>query len=197
MGDDHHEEKLLWYNPRKRGVIPLKSFHIPRRLRRTVRSGKFEIFINKAFDAVIRACAEPALERKTTWINETIIRLYSQLHLRGYVQTVESWRDQQLVGGLYGVTLGSVFFGESMFCHERDASKVALVHLVGRLRLAGFRLLDTQFLTKHLSQFGAIEIGEDQYRSKLRAALDHPKDFLLNGRAPSIDEVLQSITQTS
>lgn len=171
MAESADSEELYWFDPERRGVLPLDSFHVPRRLRRTVRGGVFEVRVDHAFRQVMEACAEPAPDRTKTWINQDILRLYTELHDSGYGHSVECWRDGRLVGGLYGVALGGAFFGESMFSRERDASKVALVHLVARLRAGGFVLLDTQFVTEHLSQFGAVEIPRREYRRRLAEAL--------------------------
>jgi leucyl/phenylalanyl-tRNA--protein transferase len=171
MADSADDPTLYWVEPRMRGTLPLDEFHVPRRLARTVRSDVFEVRIDTDFEAVIEGCAAPQPGRRVTWINEPIRRLYSELFRLGHVHTVETWREGRLVGGLYGVELGAAFFGESMFAGERDASKVALVHLVARLRCGGFRLLDTQFLTPHLAQFGARETPRDTYVRLLDAAL--------------------------
>ncbi len=178
MAEDADDPSLFWVEPRERGILPLDGFHIPRRLARTVRADVFEIRIDHDFDAVIAACAEPRSGRDKTWINARIRRLYGQLFDLGHCHTVEAYRAGRLVGGLYGVRLGAAFFGESMFHRERDASKVALVHLVARLRHGGFRLLDTQFATEHLARFGVIEIPRNAYRRLLRDALDASADWL-------------------
>ncbi len=168
--------EIGWYEPVRRAIIPLDDrFHVPRRLARTVRSGFFTVTFDTAFDAVITACAEPAPGRETTWISPEIIRAYSELHRLGYAHSVECWRDGQLAGGLYGVAIGGLFAGESMFHRVRDASKVALVHLVERLRRGGFTLLDSQFVVgTHMLQFGTIEISRIEYHRLLRAALRTP-----------------------
>ncbi|HYC68671.1 leucyl/phenylalanyl-tRNA--protein transferase [Brevundimonas sp.] len=171
MGEARDDPRVFLVEPEQRGVIPLDGFRIPTRLRRTVRSDVFEVRIDTAFDAVLDACAAPAPGREDSWINAPIRRLYAELNARGHAHSVECWRDERLVGGLYGVTLGGAFFGESMFSRERDASKVALVHLVARLKRGGWRLLDAQFLTAHLSQFGAAETPQATYLRLLRAAL--------------------------
>ncbi len=171
MADSADDPTLYWVEPRLRGVLPLDAFHIPKRLARTVRSDRFEVRLDTDFDAVIDGCAAPRPGRRTTWINATIRDLYGQLFRRGHVHTVEAWRDGRLVGGLYGLELGAAFFGESMFSLERDASKVALVHLVAMMRRGGFQLLDTQFLTEHLTQFGALEIERKDYLLLLEEAL--------------------------
>lgn len=171
MAEDRDDPELFWIDPRMRSIIPLDDFHIPRRLRRTVRSGRFHITFDHAFEEVIERCAEATEIRPRTWINDRIITLYTSLFRMRNAHSVECWHNGTLVGGLYGVTLGGAFFGESMFSRERDASKVALVHLVGQLRNGGFRLLDAQFTTSHLSQFGAQEIPRKDYRIKLAEAL--------------------------
>ena len=177
MADSAEDPTLYWVEPRLRGILPLDGFHIPKRLARTVRSDRFEVRLNTDFNAVIDGCAAPRPGRRTTWINATIRDLYGQLFRRGHVHTVETWREGRLVGGLYGVSLGAAFFGESMFSLERDASKVALVHLVAALRRGGFQLLDTQFLTEHLEQFGAEEIERRDYLLLLEKALESEAEF--------------------
>ncbi len=180
MAERRDDPELYLFDPEMRGVIPLDGFHVPRRLARRVRSKRFEIRTDSAFTAVIEACAEATPGRRESWINQRIVALYADLHRRGAAHSVESWLGGKLVGGLYGVVLGGAFFGESMFSRETDASKVALVHLVERLRRGNFSLLDTQFLTPHLEIFGAVEIPRDDYRQRLRRALGqeawfHPK----------------------
>lgn len=199
MAESIDDPSLYWVEPERRGVMPLDRFHIPRRLARTVRSDRFEIHIDRDFEAVIDACAAPAEGREKTWINGRIRRLYRELFRRGHCHTVEAWREEQLVGGLYGVSLGRAFFGESMFHVERDASKVALVHLVARLRLGGYRMLDAQFLTEHLATFGAIEVERDEYHRLLAEALKGEGDFYFLSPDAVIagGVVLQSVTQTS
>ena len=177
MAEDRDDPELFWVDPRLRGVIPLDAFHVPRRLRRTVRRKRFEVTFDRDFHAVIEACADATQARPQTWINERIITLYTSLYHLGHAHSVECWRDGALAGGLYGITLGGAFFGESMFSHETDASKVALVHLVARLRAGGFTLLDSQFVTAHLSQFGAREIPRAAYRVQLAEALKVDADF--------------------
>ncbi len=168
MADARDDPRLFLVDPERRGVLPLDGFHLPRRLSRTVRQDLYEVRIDSAFDAVVEACAEA---RPDTWINEPIQALYGQLHRRGQAHSIECWADGVLVGGLYGVTLQSAFFGESMFSAARDASKVALAHLVARLSAGGFTLLDCQFLTGHLAQFGVTEISRAAYRRRLDQAL--------------------------
>jgi leucyl/phenylalanyl-tRNA---protein transferase len=177
MADSADDPELFWVDPQHRGIIPLDAFHVSRRLRRVLRLGRFEIHCDSAFEEVLRGCAEATEKRPNTWINEEIVRLYTALFARGAAHSVECRREGLLVGGLYGVSIGAVFFGESMFNRETDASKVALVHLVARLRLGGYRLLDTQFLTPHLARFGAIEITRARYRGLLAAALTYRASF--------------------
>lgn len=177
MAEDADDPSLFWVEPRERGIIPLDRFHVGKRLARTVRSDQFEVRIDQDFDAVIAGCAAPGFDREKTWISGRIRRLYGELFDSGYCHTVEVYQDNRLVGGLYGVRLRSAFFGESMFHTERDASKVALVHLVARLRRGGFTLLDTQFVTAHLAQFGAIEVPRRSYKQMLRTAMDQEADW--------------------
>lgn len=177
MAENADDPSLYWIEPDRRGLIPLDGFHVTRRLARTVRSDRFDVHVDRDFEAVIDGCAEPAAGRSRTWINRRIRSLYCKLHEIGHCHSVEAWRDGKLVGGLYGVRLGRVFFGESMFHHERDASKVALVHLVARLRTGGFALLDTQFVTSHLSGFGAVEVPKRVYNRMLEGALEDEADF--------------------
>ena len=177
MAEDADDPSLFWVEPQERGIIPLDGFHMARRLARTLRADAFEVRVDRDFDAVIAGCAEPGRDRDKTWINTRIRRLYGELFDLGHCHTVEVYRDGRLVGGLYGVTLGAAFFGESMFHRERDASKVALAHLVARLLRGGFRLLDTQFVTEHLLQFGAIEVPRRIYKRLLREAIDSPANW--------------------
>jgi leucyl/phenylalanyl-tRNA--protein transferase len=182
MAESADDPNLFWIEPEWRGVIPLDGFRVPRRLARTVRQDGFEVRVDTDFDGVVDGCAAPAEGREKTWINVTIRRLYGELFRRGHCHTVESWQDGELVGGLYGVSIGGAFFGESMFSTVTDASKVALVHLVARLRAGGYRLLDTQFVTEHLARFGTIEIPKRLYAQRLQAALATHGDF---GALPS------------
>ena len=177
MAETRDADRLFWLDPELRGVLPLDLFHLPRRLLRTVLSDVYAVTIDTDFPAVIAACAQPAPGREETWINPQIENLFTALHRSGHAHSVECRRDGALVGGLYGIAIGGAFFGESMFSHARDASKVALAHLVARLRLGGFSLLDTQFVTAHLTQFGAIEIPRDAYRERLQNALELPAIF--------------------
>jgi len=172
MAERRGDPTLYWVSPEKRGIIPLDSFHVPHRLARTARSGSFIVTAALAFVEVMLACAAPGPDRPETWINDEILRLYTALHAGGHGHSIECWQDGELAGGLYGVRLGAAFFGESMFSRRRDASKVALVALVEGLRRGGFVLLDTQFVTGHLAQFGAIEIPRAQYLAKLADALN-------------------------
>lgn len=171
MAESRDGHRLYWLDPEMRGILPLDCFHLSKRLMRTVLSGPYEVTSNQAFPAVIQGCAAPAPGREDTWINGDIEALFLELHRRGHAHSVEAWADGELVGGLYGVSVGGVFFGESMFSRARDASKVALVHLVVRLRLGGYGLLDTQFVTGHLSQFGTIEIPRESYKTLLAVAV--------------------------
>jgi leucyl/phenylalanyl-tRNA--protein transferase len=197
MAESRSDSEVHWIDPDLRGVLPLEAFHAPRRLRRKVRKKIFEVRCNSAFHQVIQACAKPARGRGDTWINPTIERLYGGLHEMGFAQSVECWEDGRLVGGLYGVSLGAAFFGESMFSAVSDASKVALVHLVARLRKGGFQLLDTQFETPHLRRFGVVEIPRDSYREQLAQAVRTPAQFPSELTDSELAAFLQSITQTS
>ncbi len=190
MAESADDPGLYWIEPDRRGIIPLDRFHIPQRLARTVRSGRFEVRVDHDFAAVMDGCAAPVPGRRKTWINTRIRRLYGDLHAIGHGHSIEAWRDGRLVGGLYGVRLGKAFFGESMFSRERDASKVALVHLVARLVAGGFTLLDTQFVTDHLARFGALEIGRRDYQRMLDGALDGFGDFTRAPRALTGAEAL-------
>jgi len=205
MADSADDPDLYWVEPANRGILPLGAFHVSRRLARTVRADKFEIRVDTDFEAVISGCSLSRSRRGSTWINDEIRRLYRELFNAGHVHTLEAWSDNRLVGGLYGVHLASVFFGESMFSIETDASKVALVHLVARLARNGFALLDTQFLTDHLARFGAIEVPRERYLKLLADALAHSADFYCPEDDPSSPPVtgsavisaLQSTSQTS
>ena len=174
----HDDGEIYWYDPDPRAIIPLdETFHVPRSLARRIRQGGFEVRVDSAFRTVITACAEPGEDREHTWITPAIIDVYCQLHEWGYAHSVETWIDGELVGGLYGVTVGGLFAGESMFSRATDSSKIALVHLVERLRAAGFTLLDTQFMTEHLRRFGAVEISRAEYQRRLQNALAIPSVF--------------------
>ncbi|MFC0218128.1 leucyl/phenylalanyl-tRNA--protein transferase [Pseudochelatococcus lubricantis] len=195
MAESADDPGLFWVEPRERGIIPLDTFHVPSRLARTIAGDRFEIRVDTDFEAVIDGCATPALGREETWINHRIRVLYGELFDRDQVHTVEAWRDGQLVGGLYGLELGGAFFGESMFHRDRDASKVALAHLVARLRLGRFRLLDTQFVTPHLARFGAVAIGRRNYMQRLAKALPLHADWWVwpRGAVVSGAEVLAAL----
>lgn len=183
MADAREDARVFLIDPERRGVIPLDGFHVPKRLARTVRGDPFEVRVNSAFHEVVLACAASGPGRTETWINRPIERLYLELHAAGHAHSIECWHEGALVGGLYGVSLKGAFFGESMFSRRRDASKVALVHLVARLIGGGFRLLDAQFMTEHLSQFGAVEIARADYHQRLAQALEVEADFYVVGGA--------------
>jgi leucyl/phenylalanyl-tRNA---protein transferase len=192
MAETRRGERLYWLDPERRGVLPIEDFHLPRRLRRTVLSQVFEVAADHDFEAVISGCAALGPDREDTWINSQIERLFSELHRLGHAHSIECRLGGRLVGGLYGVVMGGVFFGESMFSAARDASKVALVHLAARLRLGGFRLLDTQFVTSHLAQFGTKEVPREEYRALLAAALEVPARWLAN---PAPERLFAEIKQ--
>lgn len=172
MANDRDDPVIHWIDPLHRGVLPLDRFHLSHSLRRTIRRQRFRLTVNEAFPAVIEACAEATPDRPRTWLNDDMIRLYIALHERGHGHSVEAWSGNRLVGGLYGLAMGTAFFGESMFSRASDASKVALVELVARLRIGGFTLLDTQFVNEHLKQFGIEEITRTVYKSRLKRALE-------------------------
>lgn len=171
MSDDADDPEIFWVRPEMRGIIPLDKFHISRSLAKKVRQNPFDIRYDTDFNAVIAGCAEAKQGRETTWINQTIRNIYGELFNLGYCHTVEAWEGHRLVGGLYGISLGRAFFGESMFSRENDASKLCLVSLVAHLKTQGFTLLDTQFITSHLAHFGAIEILQKDYEKLLSKAL--------------------------
>lgn len=197
MAESADDNALYWIEPERRGILPLDQVHIPRRLAKTIRQGRFEIRVDHDFEAVINACAAPQPGRQSTWINNRIRTLYGELFELGCCHTIEVWREEQLIGGLYGVRLAGAFFGESMFSRERDASKIALVYLVARLKAGGFSLLDTQFLTDHLSAFGATEVSRDTFQGLLDGALLCSGDFgKLSVDCPT-SSVLQLVSQTS
>ncbi len=198
MAESAEDDELFWVEPVMRGILPLDEFHLPRRLARTIRQEIFQIRIDTDFQAVIEGCAgHGVLGRQSTWINAKIRALYSELFDMGYCHTVEVWREDRLVGGLYGVALGGAFFGESMFSRERDASKVALVYLVARLKYGGFQLLDTQFVTDHLRQFGAKEIPREVYLRRLGRILRRRGDFFRLPKDFTTTGILQLVSQTS
>lgn len=174
MADSADDPELFWVEPDMRGVIPLDAFHVSHSLAKKIRKNPFEVRIDTAFEAVMAACAEAAPDRPSTWINSKIRSLYATLHGMGHAHSVEAWEDGKLVGGLYGVSLGAAFFGESMFSRRTDASKICLVYLVERLRQRGFKLLDTQFTTEHLKTFGAVDVPKADYECLLANALASP-----------------------
>jgi leucyl/phenylalanyl-tRNA--protein transferase len=177
MAESADDPSLYWIEPEERGIIPLDRFHVSRRLARSVRADTYTVHVDRDFDAVIDGCAEPGAGRARTWINQRIRNLYRRLHREGHCHSVEVYDGDDLVGGLYGLQLGRAFFGESMFHRVRDASKIALVHLVARLRAGGFTLLDTQFVTDHLKSFGAVEVPKRRYHKLLEAAIAGQADF--------------------
>ena len=177
MAESADDREVFWVRPEMRGIIPLDGFHAPKSLMKIVRQGRFDIRFDSDFSAVIDGCAQARAVRPSTWINQPIRQAYGELFARGHCHTVEAWREGKLVGGLYGVTLGRAFFGESMFARERDASKVCLVHLVERLKARGFVLLDTQFTTEHLKRFGAIDVPRGKYEKMLEEALQGTARF--------------------
>lgn len=177
MSETRDTNHVFWVDPKRRGILPLDEFHVPRRLRRTVRSSPIQVTCNTDFAEVIATCAEQTKGRTDTWINPAIEAAVNELHRMGFAHSVECRLNGELVGGLYGISLGAAFFGESMFSRVRDASKIALVHLVARLKLGHFRLLDTQFITDHLTQFGAVEIPARDYLIRLEEALKFQATF--------------------
>jgi leucyl/phenylalanyl-tRNA--protein transferase len=197
MAETRDGFRLYWLDPELRGVLPLDAFHLPRRLRRTVLSDRYRVTADAAFEVVIGACAEAGPRRAETWINPTIERLFVALHRMGHAHSVECWDGAELVGGLYGLAIGGAFFGESMFSRRRDASKVALVHLVARLRLAGFTLLDTQFVTSHLAQFGTREVPRDAYRRSLADAVDLPAAWIAEPEGNALRRSIEAMGEES
>jgi leucyl/phenylalanyl-tRNA--protein transferase len=197
MSEDRYDEEVFWVRPDVRGVLPIRALHVPRKLAKRVRSEVFDVRIDTAFAAVMEGCAAPQTDRWQTWINGPIIEAYTALHERGHAHSVEAWLDGELVGGLYGVSLGGAFFGESMFSTVTDASKVCLVHLAGRLAAGGYALLDAQFTNDHLVQFGIEAVPAPAYAERLQAALKLKGDFAAMPLQASGSTILQSITQTS
>jgi leucyl/phenylalanyl-tRNA---protein transferase len=195
MAESAEDPALYWIEPQQRGVLPLDQVHVPRRLARTIKQGTFDIRVDFDFDGVISGCAASRPGRRTTWINPRIRGLYRDLFQSGYCHTVEAWAGGRLVGGLYGVALNGAFFGESMFSTERDASKVALVYLCARLARGGFVLLDTQFVTDHLRQFGTVEIERGEFHKLLERALAHEADFAALPKDASPEEILRLLGQ--
>lgn len=197
MAESADDPGLFWLEPERRGILPLDGFHLPRRLRRTIRQDVFEIRVSTDFQGVIDGCASPLPGRSKTWINKEIRRLYGELFEMGYCHTVEAWQNGELVGGLYGVSLNGAFFGESMFTLETDASKVCLAHLVARMIVGGYSLLDTQFVTDHLSKFGTQEITQADYNERLSEALKQDPDFYAFPTNASGAEVLNVLANWS
>lgn len=193
MAESADDPQLYWIEPQARGVLPLHQVRVPKRLRRTIRHAPYQIRIDTDFAGVIAGCAAPKPGRRTTWINDRIRKLYRELHRLGYCHTVEVWDGQRLVGGLYGVALGGAFFGESMFSEVRDASKIALIYLCARLIYGGFVLLDTQFVTDHLRQFGTIEVERSEFHRQLEEALKTEGDFFRLEREPAPERVLEIV----
>jgi leucyl/phenylalanyl-tRNA--protein transferase len=177
MAESRTAEDVLWVRPHERGILPLDKFHVPRRLARIIRSDRFQVTADVAFDQVIRACAESQPDRRETWINEAIIDVFIALHKRGFAHSVETWQEGRLVGGLYGLSVGAAFFAESKFSRVTDASKVALVHLAARLKAGGYQLLDAQFPNPHLEQFGALTVTEERFQFLLSEALARNGNF--------------------
>jgi len=197
MSDDRDDSNVHWVDPIERGILPLDDFHIPRRLKRTVAKGPYEVLCNTAVEEVIRLCAADKLGREDTWISEPIVEMYLNLFDMGHLHTVECWQGDRLVGGLYGVAVEGAFFGESMFSLERDASKIALVELVARLKIGGFRLLDCQFMNRHLEQFGAISLHRVAFRKLLDKATAVTAAFPETLTERERSQFLQSRSQTS
>jgi leucyl/phenylalanyl-tRNA--protein transferase len=197
MAEDASAADLYWVCPEDRGIMPLHGFHVSKSLRKKIKSTPWQVKVDSDFGATIKGCANFGTDRQSTWINATITALYGELFNRGICHTVEVWEDDELVGGLYGLSIGGAFFGESMFHRKTDASKIALMHLVARLNAGGYSLLDTQFITPHLESLGGIEIARAQYETLLAEALEQEGDFYrLSGDATLLD-CLQSISQTS
>jgi len=193
MSEGRDDPRVFWVDPERRGIMPLDGFYLSRSLKRTILRKPYELTLDLNFEDVVRGCAD----RDETWINDTIFRAYFALHRLGYAHSVEAWDGDRLVGGVYGVTLGRAFFGESMFSTERDASKIALATLVAHLGQTGFELFDTQFLTEHLASLGAVEIDRDDYRERLDHALNAGVGEILSRPLPDPHSVVQLITQTS
>ena len=179
MAENAEDEAFNFYRPDMRGLLPIKDLHIPKRLLKTLKQNTFEIKINTVFEEVIDGCAKSAKGRENTWINAPIRDVFIQLHEMGFAHSVECWKDGKLAGGLYGLAIGRVFCGESMVSFEKDASKIALIHLAARLHAGGFKILDTQFINKHLKQFGAYEIPQEEYEQAIQKEMQKPADFTL------------------
>jgi leucyl/phenylalanyl-tRNA--protein transferase len=197
MSESFNDPNIYWINPKKRGVIPINNFKISKNLKKEIKRNKYKVTINKSFCEVITNCAKKTKDRPTTWINKEIIKLYSNLHEIGHAHSVEAWFKNKLVGGLYGVSLGSAFFGESMFSTMSNASKICLVYLIANLKIKGFVLLDTQFVNPHLIKLGAIEIPRKKYLKMLGNSLKKNTNFNKKISQSSIYDIIQSMTQTS
>ncbi len=197
MAESADDPALYWIEPQHRGILPLDAVHIPRRLARSLRASPFAVKVDTDIEAIIDGCAASRPGRRSTWINERIRILYRELFNLGHCHTVEVWDGERLVGGLYGVALNGAFFGESMFSRTRDASKIALVHLAARLAHGGFRLLDTQFVTDHLRQFGTVEVNRDEFHHLLEQALQVNADFHALAQDASADDVLAVLASGS
>lgn len=197
MARSRDAEEVVWILPDDRGVLMLDNAHAPKRLLRLLKADPFEIRVNSAFAKVIAACAEETPRRPDTWINDAIVEVYTELHFQGHAHSVECWRDDKLVGGLYGIALGGAFCGESMFSHETNASKIALLHLIARLKIGGFQFIDAQFFNEHLVQFGQIAMPDAEYQIVLEKALRADADFFSAPLQLATTRVVQSITQTS
>lgn len=192
MAERRDDPEVFWVDPRRRGVLPLDGFHLSRSLARRLRRMPHEMRLNTAFAQVMQACGD----RDETWINPPIYEVFQQLHAHGYAHSLEIWQEEALVGGVYGLAIGGLFCGESMFSRRTDASKMALAYLVDRLRQGGFTLFDTQFLTDHLASLGAVEVSRTEYHRRLRAAISREASFLAPEPA-RVDQLLQRMTQTS
>lgn len=197
MSESQDDPDLFWVDPERRGIFPLENFHVPRSLAKTIRKSPYTITVDKCFRRVMKECAAPIENRPTTWINRTILDLYTELHMAGYAHSIECWQEDELVGGLYGVSFAGAFCGESMFSRASNASKIALVYLVARLKAGNFSLLDTQFITEHLLTMGAVEISREEYHRRLDKALTIEGDFHSLPLDMPASSILQSITQTS
>ena len=197
MSESFDDPNIYWINPKKRGVIPINDFKISKNLRKEIKKKKFLITINKDFNGVIKNCAKKTENRPSTWINKEIIKLYSNLHKIGHAHSIEAWHQDKLVGGLYGVSLGSAFFGESMFSIMSNSSKICLVYLLANLKIKKFTLLDTQFVNPHLKKLGAIEISRKKYLKMLGSSLKKSANFNKKISQSSIYDIIQSMTQTS
>ncbi len=197
MARSRDDASVVWVLPDERGIIPLDATHVPKKLARFLKTNPFEIRINTAFAEVIAACAEATKARPDTWINDAIVEAYTELHFQGRAHSIECWKDGKLAGGLYGVVMGAAFCGESMFSRETGASKVAMLHLIARLKIGGFHFIDAQFYNEHLTQFGLIGMDDSDYQIILEDALDADADFFAAPNQLDATCVLQSITQTS